>query len=213
MTYYPSNRGGGDTFHDHWSDTPHGSNSRHGPGLAKAHHKGWIDNDGTRTRDHVLINDHGYPLKVYFPQGRSTHFTWDEVRGRTYVWHNQTFHLRTIPQTLKDNAKTIVKGHPLGTEVEIKNLRPITPTGLEVMMDDLASAAKAAYGRDWQRYVIVKVCSGTIAWRLEVCLAAHKAGLRTLISVKGLERRLSFKDHQEVTYVRGSLNLRIRRKH
>lgn len=212
MTYYPKARGGGDTYHDHWSDTPHGSNSVNGAHLAARKHKGWIDNDATRLKGFTLLNDHGWPLKVYFPHGTSIDFTWAQVKGRTYVHQQRTYHPRLIRDALVANAKTRVKGHPLGTEVEIKNLHPITPVEMERVMHQLAADMQAAYGQDWKRWCLVKVCTGGLAYKLEVCKAAHAAGIPTLISVQGKERFMSFAGHTEVTYLRGSLNPRIRRR-
>lgn len=206
MTYYPKNRGGGDTFHDHWSKTPYGSNSPNGALLAQAHGKGWIDNDATRTRDMVLINDHGLPLRAYFPVGRSVHFTWAECQQRIYVHNAHSYHLRTIAAALRDNA-----ARGISTEVEIKGLDPITEAQVSQLMAQLATDAEAAYGASWQHHVIVKVLTnlgGGLPYALEVCRAAHQHQIPTMLLPRGRDRFRRFRNHHAVTYVRGSAVLR-----
>lgn len=169
--------------------------------------KAWIDNDATRLKGGRLINDHGRPSRAYFHGSEnSINFTWIQVKDRTHVHGGQVYHLRTIGQALRDNA-----AHKIGTEVEIKNLNPVTGVMLAQIMGRLARDAYTAYGPDWQEYVIVKVVSTHgLSYCFRICRAAHAAGLRTLISVRGKERLLSLKGHVEVTYVRGSLNRSIR---
>lgn len=206
MTYHPQERGGGDTYHSEWRQTPHASNSPNGALLAKAHHKGWLDNDGTRTKDMVLINDHGLPLRAYFPHGRSAQFTWAECQQRIYVHNAHSYHLRTIADALRDNA-----AHGIKTEVEIKSLEPITPAGMDKIMAQLAADAAAAYGANWTHCVIVKVLTnlgGGLPYALEVCRSAHAHAIPTMLLLRGRDRFRRFPNHHAVTYVRGSLVLR-----
>lgn len=206
MTYYPRNRGGGNTYHSEWAQTPHAANSPNGALLALAHGKGWLDNDATRTLDMVLINDHGLPLRAYFPHGRSIHFTWAECRMRIYVHGAQTYHLRTIADALRDNA-----AHGIGTEVEIKSLEPITDGQMDAIMAQLAADAAAAYGANWRHHVIVKVLTnlaGGLPYAMKVCRHAHHHQIPTMLLVRGRDRFRRFPNHHAVTYVRGSAVIR-----
>lgn len=207
MTYIPKNRGGGDTYHSPWQQTAYGSNSRNGAVLARAHGKRRLDIDATRTRDDVLINDHGKPLVSYFEPGtRSIMFDWAEVKTRTYVHDKSTYHPRTIAEALVDNAK-----HGTDSEVEIKYLGPISYKRLYAIMHQLALDAETAYGPEWRQHVVVKVLTnlaGGINYALEVCHAAHAVDLDTMLLVRGPYRFRFFRGHTEVTYVRGSAVIR-----
>lgn len=203
-------------YHDHWSNTPHGSNSPHGAPAAVRHRKPFIDNDASRTKDFVLIRDHGSPEHAYFKRGdRSIHHTWADAQRIPYVYRGQVYHLATIAEAMAFNAKHHVRirgvERPVGTEVEIKNLHPITPTELDSIMVQLAKDAEAAYGVHWRRYVVVKVLTcleGGTGYALEVCRAAHAAGIPTMILARNGARFLTFAGHEEVTYVRGSAVIR-----
>lgn len=200
------------TYHDEWREAPHGSNSRNGAAAAVRHRCARIDNDGTRTFDDVLINDHGNPSTAYFRRGdRSIRHTWAEAQQLKYVYDKHVFHLRTIAQAMADNAKHKVHGRPLGTEVEIKFLGPISQARLEAIMVQLAEDAHAAYGADWKHYVVVKVLTcltGGTAYALKVCTAAHAAGIPTMILARNGARFNRFTNHHEVTWVRGSAVIR-----
>jgi hypothetical protein len=207
MAYYPKNRGGGNTYHDHWSETPYGSNSPNGPLLARRHGKGWLDIDATRTRDDVLINDHGFPLRAYFHgDERSKHFPLSWCLQRTYVHNHHVFHLRTIAAAMVDNAR-----HQIGSEVEIKVITPITEATLGVVMRNLAHAAQAAYGTNWRRHMLIKVLTdhpGGLQYALRICRAGHAATIPTMLLPRGRARYMRFKNHHEITYIRGSAVIR-----
>jgi hypothetical protein len=193
----------GKTYHRNWRKA-YVANSRYGSAAAKARRCVRIDNDGQRSIDFEWINEHGAPSRFWFAKGdRAKEHPAEQLLNRARVVGRRTYQLRSDYETFCDNAE-----HGVGTEWEVKDLRPITDEQLAAMFADLARDAKAAYGADWRRHVIVKVLTdlgGGLPYALRVCRAAHAAGFRTMLLARGRARFRRFAAHPEITYVRGSL--------
>ena len=191
------------TYHRNWRRA-YVANSRYGSAAARRRRKARIDNDGQRSIDFEWINEHGAPSRFWFAKGdRAKEHPAEELLKRSRVVGRRVYPLRSALEAFGDNA-----AEGVGTEWEVKNLRPITDEQLAAMMADLAHAAADAYGPHWRRHVVVKVLTdlpGGLRYALRVCRAAHAAGLRTMLLVRGRDRLRRFRGHTEITYVRGSL--------
>jgi hypothetical protein len=201
--YFPAPAAPRKLAHDPWYDTPHGTNSHHGPQIAIDRHCPWIDNDATRTFDDFLIVDHGPPLTAYFKKGdRSAHYRLAVVVKRSYTHEGETFHPRTMAEALKANAAAGRR-----TEIEIKFIGPITEVRLLNIFHQLAADAEAAYGEDWRDHTVVKVLTnlrGGTKYALRICRAAHHANHHTMLLARGAATLRRFKGHTEITWIRGS---------
>lgn len=198
----------GRTLHRNWRRA-HVANSRFGSAAAQARHCKRIDNDGQRSIDYEWINEHGAPSRFWFAKGdRAKEHPAADLLKRSRIVGRRVYPLRSSLEAFRDNA-----AHGVGTEWEVKDLRPITDEQLAAMFAQLAQDAEDAYGPDWRRHVLVKVLTdlgGGVPYALRVCRAAHAAGFRTMLLARGRARFRTFRVHPEVTYVRGSLR-RLRR--
>lgn len=194
------------TYHRNWR-TAYIANSRYGSVLARRRRKARIDNDGQRSIDYQWINEHGAPSRFWFAKhDRAKEHPAAELLKRSRVIGHRVYPLRSSLEAFRNNA-----AHGVGTEWEVKDLRPIRDDQLDAMLGQLARDAADAYGPDWQQYVVVKVLSdlgGGMSYALRVCRAAHAAGFRTILLARGRARFRRFRAHSEITYVRGSLVIR-----
>lgn len=191
------------TYHRNWR-WAYVANSRYGSAKARRKGKRRIDNDGQRSIDFAWINEHGAPSRFWFAKGdRAKEHRAEQLLRLSRVIGRRTFPLRSAAEAFRDNA-----AQGVGTEWEVKDLRPITDEDLDAMFADLARDAEAAYGPRWHREVVVKVLTdlgGGLHYALRICRAAHRNGHRTMLLVRGRDRLRRFKGHTEITYVRGSL--------
>lgn len=194
------------TYHRSWR-TAWFANSRYGAAAARRRRKRKIDNDGQRSIDFRWINEHGAPSRFWFAKGdRAKEHHAEQLLSRSRVIGRRVFPLRSSAEAFADNA-----AQDVGTEWEVKDLRPITDEHLAAMFEDLARDAEAAYGADWERQVVVKVLTdlgGRLPYALRICAAAHAAGFRTMLLARGRARFRRFRGHPEITYVRGSAVIR-----
>jgi hypothetical protein len=201
MSYRPR-RPTWSTYHRNWRYA-YVANSRYGSVAAKRRRKRRIDNDGQRSIDFEWINEHGAPSRFWFAKGdRAKEHTAAELMKRSRVVGARTYPLRSAAEAFRDNA-----AHDVGTEWEVKDLRPISDEQLDAMMADLAADAQAAYGPDWHEHVVVKVLTdlgGGLRYALRICRAAHAHDIPTMLLVRGRARWRRFVGHTEITYVRGS---------
>lgn len=190
------------TFHSPWIRA-YVANSRYGAAAARRQRCAKIDNDGQRSIDFRWINEHGAPSRFWFAKGdRAKEHHAEELLKRSRVIGRRVFRLRSSAEAFADNA-----AQGVGTEWEVKDLRPITDEQLAAMFAELARDAQAAYGDDWQQQVVVKVLTnlgGGLPYALRVCRAAHAAGFRTILLARGRARFRRFPNRPEITYVRGS---------
>lgn len=201
MTYRPR-RPSWSTYHRNWR-WAYVANSVFGSRKAKAKGKSRIDNDGVRSSDDEWINEHGGPSRFWFAKGDAAkHHVASKLLARSRVIGTKVYPLRSAFEAFRDNANAGV-----GTEWEVKNLRPITHRQLVNMMLDLAIAARQAYGHNWKKRVVVKVLTdlpGGFEYAMDVCRAAHQVGLETMLLPRGRDRWRRLKGRTAVTYVRGS---------
>lgn len=202
MTYRPR-RPTWSTYHRNWRKA-YIANSRYGSVAAKRRRKARIDNDGQRSLDCKWCNEHGAPSRFWFAKGdRAKEHPAAELLKRSRTVGQRTYPLRSAAEAFRDNA-----AHEVGTEWEVKDLRPISDEHLAAMFADLARDAEAAYGEHWHRHVVVKVLTnlgGGLPYALRVCRAAHAEGIPTMLLVRKRARFRRFVGHTAVTYVRGSL--------
>jgi hypothetical protein len=180
------------------------ANSARGSRIARRKRRKKIDNDGQRSIDYQWINEHGAPSRFWFAKGdRAKEHPAAKLLGRSRVVGRHVYPLRSAAEAFADNA-----AQGVGTEWEVKDLRPITDAHLEAMFVRLVADAEAAYGPNWRRHVVVKVLTdlgGGLSYALRVCRAAHAASAPTMLLARGGARFRTFSAHPEVTYVRGSL--------
>lgn len=165
----------------------------------------WIDNDGHLSRVMLgsawaWINAHGAPETIWLEHGdKFEHHdaAWLLKLHRVVAGH--VYQLRDAAATFRDNHR-----NGLGTEWEVKNLSPWTsPAILAAAFARLSTHARQVYGPHWQARVNVKVVS-TMPGALEICRAAHAAGIPTLLTVRGRDRFKRYAGHGYITFVRGS---------
>lgn len=201
MTYRPR-RPTWSTYHRNWR-WAYIANSRYGSKAAKVQRSARIDNDGQRSLDYQWINEHGAPSRFWFAKGdRAKEHPAAELLKRSRTLGRRTYPLRSAAEAFRDNA-----AHGIGTEWEVKDLRPVSDAHLTAMMADLAHAAHAAYGPDWHRHVVVKVLTnlgGGLPYALRICRAAHALDIPTMLLPRGRDRWRRFSGRTAVTYVRGS---------
>lgn len=194
------------TFHRNWIRA-FVANSHYGSAAAQRQHCAKIDNDGQRSSDFQWINEHGAPSRFWFARGdRAAKHPAAELLKRSRVIGARTFPLRGSLEAFKDNA-----AHGVGTEWEVKDLRPIDDTHLAAMFTQLARDAATAYGPDWQQHVVVKVLTnlgGGLHYALRICRYAHAAGFHTMLLPRGAARFRRFPNHPEITFIRGSAVIR-----
>lgn len=206
--YYPKPAPPRRVYHRNWT-RGHIANSIYGSRAAAAAAFGWIDNDFHLTRGgKVWVNAHGAPELFWLRRGqRFENIPWSVLSKRARVVGSRTFILRSAHQTLADN-----KAHGLSTEFEVKDVRPLnTAAILDAAFARLARIARAVYGEDWQKHLVVKVLtnlSGGEVYALKVCRHAHAHGIPTMLLVRGKARFKRYAGHTEVTWVRGSAVIR-----
>ena len=184
-------------------------NSRAGSEAMAELGKDWVDNDGQCSapdgdQPPAWVNAHGAPSRFWLPKGdRFQNHTWAELSKMHRRVNGAVVSLRDARHAFRDNA-----AHDLGTEWDVKNLRP-WDSYLDDLMARLARHAEDAYGKNWRKRVNVKVLTTWgLPYALKVCRAAHKHGIPTLLSVRGKHRFNRFIGHTEITYVRGSAVIR-----
>lgn len=194
--------------HRRWR-TSYVTNSARGAVIARDNGEHWIDNDWHLTKyGQDWGNDHGAPLHLFFRKGdRMERHTSEDVFGRSVIINGHEYHVRHLREALEDNHK-----NGLGTEVEIKDVRPwATAPILHARMAELARTAEEVYGPEWRKHVNVKVLSnlgGGIRYALKVCRIAHAHGIPTILLARGRARFMRFRNHPAITYVRGSAVIR-----
>lgn len=175
-------------------------NSRQGTQTTAALDYAWGDFDMGRTKDGTIVNAHGAPEKTWpTPLGN---YTWAHLSKLRHRYGGKTYRLRSGAQTIRDNAKA-----GIGTEFEVKDWKGCTEAEMNDVFARMATFAARAYGPHWRSRFNVKVLtnlSGGLPYALKVCRAAHRAGIPTMILARGKAVRETFRDHPEVTYVRGS---------
>lgn len=207
-TYYPRRAPGRRVYHRNWR-RGYVVNSIYGALAAAAAAFGWIDNDFHLSKwGRVWLNAHGAPERFWLRRGqRFESIPWRVLAKRQRVVGRRVFKLRSAHQTLIDNH-----AHGLNTEFEVKDVKPWdTPVILDAAFARLARMARAVYGEDWQKRLVVKVLtnlSGGEAYALKVCRHAHAHGIPTMLLVRGKARFKRYAGHTEITWVRGSLVIR-----
>lgn len=209
MTYSPKRAPRHRTYHRRWPYA-HITNSERGSILARDEGKGWVDNDFHLTRRGVRwVNAHGAPERFWLPKGvRFEQLDADDARlarGRTDRGH--TYHLRDEREAFTDNHH-----HGIKTEAEVKDVRPwATPEILDAAFARMAASARVVYGPEWRKHVVVKVLTnlhGGIPYALDICRAAHKHDIPTMLLARGRARFQRFRGRTAVTWVRGSAVIR-----
>lgn len=202
------------TYHRTWQ-TAYFANSPRGSAAAQRAGDQRIDNDFHLTAPSALgltdcswCNAHGAPERFWLARGdRFERHLAAVLFKRDRVYGGHLYHLRNAHEALVDNHR-----HGLGTEFEVKDVRPWnTPEILDAAFARLAAHALQVYGPDWRAHLVVKVLTnlgGGEAYALQICAAAHAHGIPTMLLARGRARWKTYAGHPEVTWVRGSLVIR-----
>jgi hypothetical protein len=193
----------GSFLHRDWQDDAV-INSRRGNALAKRLGYERLDVDFGMTSDGVWANMHGWPSKA-FGTTQARRWTWRELRRMSGG------KIRSGARAIKDAAD-----FDQSYEWEVKYIPGVTNPELRAAMRLVAVLARRRFGPDWvhDRRLVVKVLTdlaGGERYALRVCAAAHEVGIPTMLLVRGKARAKTYAGHDEVTYIRGSLNPRVRR--
>lgn len=196
--------------HENWR-RGYFANSRAGSDHFARLGKNWADNDGHLSAPDeqgrcTWIRAHGTPETFWLAKGdRFENHTWAELSKKHRRVGAQVYELGTVRRAFADNHRA-----GLGTEWDVKNVHPWdTEEILDDAMRRLANHAEDIYGPNWRKLVNVKVLTTWgLPYALKICRAAHKAGIPTLLSVRGRHRFNRFRGHPEIIYVRGSAVIR-----